>query len=78
MKGDLINVPKWLPYTVECKDWSTPNMCRFWEQAKDEAIEMGTEPWLIMNHEGREIISIKFLSDDLKLLRRLRDESNRS
>ena len=73
MKGDLINLPKWLPFTVECKDWRAVNIPMFWKQVKQEAEEMGTNPWLIMPYDG-EILSIKILEDDLKLLRRLRDE----
>ena len=73
MKGDLINIPKWLPFTVECKDWTHSNVEIWWTQVKKEAQEMGTKPWLIFKSGSDEIISVRYLEDDLKLLSKLKE-----
>ena len=73
MKGDLINVPKWLPFTVECKDWERLDIEKWFWQVEAEAYEMGTKPWLVFSLEGR-IFSLRLLEEDLKLLNRLREE----
>ena len=72
MKGDLINVPKWLPFTVECKDWDKLTIEQWWTQVDLEAQEMGTRPWLIFKMEDCTL-SVKLLEDDLKLLSKLRE-----
>ena len=72
MKGDLINLPKWLPFTVECKDWGKLDIEKWWDQVCDEANEMGTSPWLIFKL-GKGELSVRLLADDLRLLKRLKD-----
>ena len=72
MKGDLINLPKWLPYTVECKDQHQVSLIEWWTQTELEAHEMGTRPWLIFEI-GERIFSLKLLDDDLRVLKRLKD-----
>lgn len=72
MKGDLINLPKWLPFTVECKDWNKNTLMGWWNQVIIESEEMGTMPWLIFKAED-EILSVRLLEDDLKLLNKLKE-----
>jgi len=68
LKGDLRNLPKPLDgCVIECKDQKTIKLNDWWEQVELEAIEMGKEPWLVLNLNGL-ILSVRALRSDLKLL----------